>query len=322
MKNILIFKTDKLGDLLNVSPILSNIKLNYPDSNITLICSNDNNYLAKYYKKDLKIIVYKFPLIFFLIKNLKLFKEKFDLILQLDGKNHSYFLSSILRAKKKACIKYIKKKIFFKIPFLVNRPNFIFINFFHFYEVSLEDYDLKDNQKYHYLTLYLNLLKKINIKVVSKDHYLPFVNPKNVSNFQEKYFLFHIDKRWETFENSIKNKLKDKIFALSKKNSIVITSDISGNHIFDFIKSELNNLTNIQIIEKPNLDNLIALIYFSTTCVSSHSGLIVHSGAAFKKNIIDIVSPIINNELDRWVPFNINYKRFDINNFIDKDFLI
>ena len=117
MKNILIFKTDKLGDLLNVSPILSNIKLNFPDSNITLICSNDNNYLAKYYKKDLKIIVYKFPLIFFLIKNLKLFKEKFDLILQLDGKNHSYFLSSILRAKKKACIKYIKKKNIFQNTF-------------------------------------------------------------------------------------------------------------------------------------------------------------------------------------------------------------
>ena len=322
MKNILIFKTDRLGDLLNISPVISNIKSNYPDSNITLICSKNNNYLAKYYKNDLKIIVYRYPLIFFLIQNFKLLKNKFDIILQLDGKNHSYFLSSILRADKKACIKFIKKKKFFKIPILISRPNFIIRTFFHFHEVSYEDYSLNNNHKYHYLSLYLNLIKKMNINIISKDHYLPFVNPKNVSNFKEGYFLFHIDKRWEAFEINVKNKLKDKILSLSKKNCVVITSDFGGNHIFDFINNELNNLTNIQIIEKPNLDNLISLIYFSKTCISSHSGLIVHAGSAFKKNIIDLVSPDINNELDRWIPFNINYNRFDINNFNDANFII
>ena len=40
MKNFLIFKTDRLGDLINISPIISNIKLHYPSSEITLICSN------------------------------------------------------------------------------------------------------------------------------------------------------------------------------------------------------------------------------------------------------------------------------------------
>ena len=39
-----------------------------------------------------------------------------------------------------------------------------------------------------------------------------------------------------------------------------------------------------------------------------------------KKNIIDLVSPNINDELDRWIPFNINYKRFDINNFDNNEF--
>ena len=31
--------------------------------------------------------------------------------------------------------------------------------------------------------------------------------------------------------------------------------------------------------------------------------------------IIDLVPETINNELDRWIPYNINYQRFNINNF-------
>ena len=38
--------------------------------------------------------------------------------------------------------------------------------------------------------------------------------------------------------------------------------------------------------------------------------------------ILKIVSKDIFNELDRWIPFNINYNRFDINNFNDANFII
>ena len=79
MKNILIFKTDRLGDLLNISPIISNIKLHYPSSEITLICSKYNYSLAKYYEKDLNLIIYNKPLIFFLVKNFqKLINKKYE----------------------------------------------------------------------------------------------------------------------------------------------------------------------------------------------------------------------------------------------------
>ena len=120
MKKILIFKTDRLGDLLNISPIINNLKLNYPSSSITLICSRYNKSIAKYYHNDVKIIVFEKPLIFFLIKNIKFFiLNKFDFIFQLDGKNHSYFSSILIRAKKKVCVKFIKsKKILSKIIFI------------------------------------------------------------------------------------------------------------------------------------------------------------------------------------------------------------
>ena len=320
MKNILIFKTDRLGDLLNISAVIYNLKLNFPNCKITLVCSNYNKSIAMYYENDLSIIIYNKPLIFFLFKNyINLNKKKFDLILQLDGKNHSYLSSVFLNSKTKVCIKFIKNKKFLNISYSLGRPNFLINKFFHINEISYENYNLKNNHKYHYLNLYLNLLKKLNIKIISKEHYLPFKNPINPSKFKKDYYLFHVDKRWEMFDPITKNKLKKKILFMAKNYKIVFTSDLGGNNIFHFLKEELKNIPNLQFIENPDLHKILSLIFYSSTCISSHSGLIVHAGAAFKKNIIDIVSPSINNELDRWIPFNINYKRFDINNFYNFD---
>ena len=292
MKNILIFKTDRLGDLLNISPIISNIKLHYPSSEITLICSKYNSSLARYYENDLNLIIYKKPLLFFLIKNFqKLITKKYDAILQLDGKNHSYLISSFVRSKNKLCVKYIKNKKIFGYFFEVKRPNF-----------------------------FLNLLDKINIKIFSKNHNLPFKNPSNITKFNKNYILLHLDTRWNEFSNEVISSLIKKINYISRDNNLVISSNVGGNDIFENIKYEFSNYNNIEIIEGPNLKNTLNLIYFSSTCISSHSGLIVHSAAAFNKKVIDIVSPKIFNELDRWIPFNINYKRFDINNFINFDF--
>ena len=321
MKKILIFKTDRLGDFLNISPVISNLKLNNPSCEITVVCSSYNKPIVKYYHDDLNYIVYRKSLIAFILKNFYfIFLNKYDLILQLDGKNHSYLLSTIIRSTKKACINYIKYKKFFGLSFKINRPNFFIKSFFNFIEISYENYKHTDNKKFHYLGLYLSLLYKLNIKIKSKNHYLPF-NPKSQTIFlNEKYLLFHLDKRWELFPLIVRENLKKKLISLSNNSKIVITSNIGSNNFFDYIKKELINIKNIQFFDEPNLHNILSLVYFCDTCISSHSGLIVHSGAAFNKNIIDLVSPNINDELDRWIPFNINYKRFDINNFDSNEF--
>ena len=70
MKNILIFKTDRIGDLLNISSVIYNLKQNFPECKITLICSNYNKSIASYYEKYLNIIIYDKPLIIFLLSSL------------------------------------------------------------------------------------------------------------------------------------------------------------------------------------------------------------------------------------------------------------
>ena len=92
------------------------------------------------------------------------------------------------------------------------------------------------------------------------------------------------------------------------------------NNFYNFIKKKLLNSSNIEFYDEPTLNSIISLVYFSETCISSHSGLIVHTAAAFNKKIIDIVHDEIFNELDRWVPFDTNYKRYNVQNFLDESF--
>ena len=322
MKNILIFKTDKLGDLLNISPIINNIKINYPNCSITLVCSNYNYSIARYYSKDLKnIVVSSDSIITFLIKNFKsLFLTKYDVLFQLDGKNRSYLSSIFITANKKLCIKFHKKKRIFKKLFTIVRPN-IFINlFFDFTENSFEDYNLPNNKNYHYLSLYLKLLSNVNIKVIDKKHYFPLDNILDIHKSSKDYFYIHIDQRWDKFNSTIFDNFYEKISLLSVQNKIIISSNLGGNIFFNSLKKNLQNNINIDFYIGPELNQIISLIYYSKVCISSHSGLIVHAAAAFNKYIIDIVPKNIFNELDRWIPFEVKYKRFDINNFQDFDF--
>ena len=58
MRRILIFKTDRVGDLINITPVINNIKLNYKDCDIDLICSEYNSQIAKYLSDHFIISIY------------------------------------------------------------------------------------------------------------------------------------------------------------------------------------------------------------------------------------------------------------------------
>ena len=322
MKKILIFKTDRIGDLVNISPVLNNLNKNFPNCEISLVCSKYNSSLAKYYDFLFKVFILEKSFILFLLKNYKFFfLNKYDLILQLDGKNHSYLSSSFIRSKKKAGIKFIKKKTFFGLSFLISRPNFFISIFFDFLQNCIEDYNVKENKSYHYLSLYFKILENLDINIISKDHFLPF-NTKNhnLYNFPNSYYLFHIDERWSFFDENVYINLEKKIENLSKFEDIVISSNLNGNNFFNRLYIKFKSTNKIHFKNDASVDDLIYIIFRSHTVISSHTGFIVHVGAAFKKKIIDIVPSKKFNELDRWIPFNSNYLRLDLNNFLNVKF--
>jgi ADP-heptose:LPS heptosyltransferase len=320
MKRILIFKTDRIGDLVNISPVFANLLKNFPNSEIFLVCSKYNSSVAKYYTFLSKIFIFDTNFIFFLLKNFKyFFFKKFDIILQLDGKNHSYLSSIFINSKKKSCIKFIKVKNLFGKKINVCRPGAIISSFFNIVENCIEDYTIKNNKNYHYLTLYLKLLENLEINIHTNEHFLPYT-PKTSTNFPNPYFHFHIDDRWCFFDKKIYYNLEKKIDNLSKNNRIFVTSNFNGNNFFNDLYEKFKNNTNIYFKNNATVDDLIDIIYKSHTVISSHTGFIVHVAAAFKKKIIDIVPDNIFNELERWIPFGVNYSRYSLNNFLNAKF--
>ena len=104
-KKILIFRTDKIGDLLLSLPLIYTLKDIYKDSDLYLVGSLNNFNFAK----EMTIFdeVYNFPLkgIFKKIRFFfKLSKLKYDIILVLDGKNRSIFSTVFLHSYLKISI--------------------------------------------------------------------------------------------------------------------------------------------------------------------------------------------------------------------------
>jgi len=314
MKKILVFKSDRLGDLINLSSVIYNLKKNFPSSEITIVCSEYNSRIAKYYPDLQNIIIFDKSFFKFSLKHFKkLYLTKYDLLLQLDGKKSSYFCSAIVNSNIKAGLIFIKNKKILNNLSIVKRPNFLISKLFSYLEPCIEDYQITNNKDYHYLNLYLNILKKINLTIYSKSHYLPY-NETNNQKFRN-YLHIHIDERWKKFDNIFYVNFVDKINNLSNTSKIIITSNFNGNEFYFNIMDKFKSYDNFLFKDKVSIKDLLNIIFYSQTVLSSHSGFIVHAAAAFQKNIIDLVPENINNELDRWVPYNISYKRFNNEDF-------
>ena len=313
MKKILVFKSDRIGDLINISSVIYNLKKNFPSSEITMVCSTYNSSIAKYYPDLQNIIIFDKSFFKFSLKYFKkLYLTKYDLLLQLDGKKSSYFCSSIVNSNIKAGLIFVKNKMILNNLSIVKRPNFLISKFFTYLEPCIEDYQISNNKNYHYLNLYLNILKRINLKIYSKNHYLPY-NEINNQKFKN-YLHIHIDEKWKKFDNIFYVNFVDKINNLSNTNKIIITSNFNGNKFYFNIMDKFKSNDNFLFKDKVSIEDLLNIVFYSQTVLSSHSGFIVHAAAAFQKNIIDLVPENINNELDRWVPYNISYKRFNNEN--------
>ena len=112
--NILIFRTDKIGDLLTTCPTIVTIKKYLKNSEITLISSKKNHA----YAKSLNIFdkVYKFPNdnLFNKIKFIyKLAKKKFDYVFIYDTKDRSLISSIFISSKYKFAATSNKKFNYF-----------------------------------------------------------------------------------------------------------------------------------------------------------------------------------------------------------------
>ncbi len=295
MKKFLIFRTDRVGDFILSCILIKSIKRSKPDSEITVICSEQNYHYVKNYS---------------LIDNAKLYPKEFskkisffysminnnyDCILSLDGKKRSILGCVISKAKIKilSVTKKIYKKIFFNL-----KENVLFIKDF---ESRIEEFKF--------------ILKKINIDYSDKDLDI-FDNEKVNSNLniineiQNKSFnQLHLDEKWITEAYKGKRKPRNftpinastdqmydfiKEFVTKSKKDLVISAGAETNNLIHGVKEKFNKDSffsfsgkKIIILDNISFTDLILIIKKANLIIACH-GSPVHIASSFNTKIIDI----------------------------------
>ena len=336
---ILIFRTDRIGDLINTSSFFKSIKDYYKDSEVTLVCSKYNSIVASRYPFIDKILIYEKSLS--PIKKLKFFINVFlniyDLTIALDGKKMSYLVSSLTISKFKYAVCFKKQKKILNFYYNTFRPSkFTLKLFFTNYIICDENYNNKSvNLEFnnHYLTMYYYLLKKNNISLNPSNHiYLHDVYFESCyknflkKNITKNFLLIHIDEKWDKLNLNLKW-FNDLLIKISDKYQILISSGINNSNLFNTLKSNYkcfqyanNSLNsnskhdeneNIILLDKLNLSLIAYFIEGCSLFISSHSGATFHISSALEKPTFDFVMKNIDLELNRWIPLNMKnkYKR-------------
>jgi len=340
---ILIFKSDKVGDLIHFSPCINIIKENIQNPHITLVCSNYNYQVAKNYKSIDKFIILDNNKFFkTLLNNFKtFFLTKYLYLFQFDGKSNSYRISYFVNASIKSTICFVKIKKILGKNFKITRPSIFFLKIFFKKYLFRDENNNKDTKKLtgSYQKLYFDILEDLDFKIKSKQNIFTLDKSyeKEFDNIYEnkikkKYFLFHIDERWDTFNKEIYEKISILIDKICKKNMLIITTGVKDFVYLNLLEKKYktfnyNNNNFLNIESDLNLDAIILknmplnlLAYFiknSEKNFSAHSGPIVHIGAAFGVDTIDIIKKNKNDELNRWIPIISNYTKINFEDIKD-----
>ena len=295
MKKFLIFRTDRVGDFILSCILIKSIKRNKPDSEITVICSEQNYEYVKNYS---------------LVDNAKLYPKRFfekitffysiinndyDCVLSLDGKKRSIFGCTISKAKLKimTVTKKIYKKIFFNL-----KENVLFVKDF---KSRIEEFQF--------------ILKKIDIDYSDIDLDI-FENEKIKSTLNiineipnKSFNQLHLDEKWITESyrggRSSRNfkpinasivQMCDfiKEFVTRSKKDLVISAGAERNNLIDGVKEKFNkngifslNGKKIIVLDNISFVDLKLIIKKASLIIACH-GSPAHIASSFNTKIIDI----------------------------------
>ena len=101
MNSILLFRTDRVGDFLLSLSLIKIIKINYPNSKISVVASERNHQYISSFEEVNDVIILKNNFFSKVSLILQLRSKRFDAVIVHDGKNRSRFISYFLNYKKK-----------------------------------------------------------------------------------------------------------------------------------------------------------------------------------------------------------------------------
>lgn len=296
MKNVLIFRTDRIGDFLISTPIFSSLKRKFINCKIDIVCSNLNYDYVKSFNFFNNVFLY--PNNFYKKLSFYLSLNDYDHILVLDGKKRSIYNSIFKRSKTKTLFtpSFSIKKIF---KFFFNNVYFI-------------DYNIPK------IDLIKNFLSNIECEYKSIDlnFLLQYENSKylNYKKLDSEYIILNLDEKW-IYKNYIKTyKNIEPTFTqfvhflsiLSKNNNVIIVNGLFENPLLEKLKvsNYINDNTNLVIKDKINIFELQFLIKHCNCLISCH-GAPSHIASNYNIKVIDIVD---NSEIKFFSSYNHHFK--------------
>jgi len=293
-KNLLVVRTDRIGDVILSLPLAEIVKRKYPGCKVS--------FLVRAYTSTL---VKDNPF----IDHVLLLKEKNNKILIKEN------ISAVRQKKFDACIIVYPTFLLALIIFLSGIKNRIGTGYrWYSFFFNSKIFEHRKHAKKHELEYNVGLLKQIGIS-------------ENVSPGNVKFNL----KVYEEEKDFIKNLLKENNVSL--KNKLVIIHPGSGGSSIDLPSEKMIELTegiseieNLQIIitgnnsevelcgkfvvnnsvknfaGKLNLSQLNALISFADLFISNSTGPI-HIATALGKYVIGFYPKILSCSVERWGPY-------------------
>ena len=255
MKNILIFRTDRIG---------SNLNFNYVKS------FNIFNNVFLFPRNFLEKIKFFFSL------------KKYDKILVLDGKKRSIYMSLFKRANK---------KILFTPSIFIKKFFFLFFDKSYLIDYKIPKIDLIVNclneLNCNFIDEDLNFLKKHENKnsLTDKNYYSNYI----IFNFDEKWLSEKYIKSYINIEPTL-DELIVFLNIISVKRKIIITNGFIKNHLIEklqYLKNK-NYLNDVIIKDKIDIYELQSLIRNSDFFISCHGGP-THMASSYSIKLIDII---------------------------------
>jgi len=292
-KNILIVRTDRIGDLILTLPLAGLIKKQYPDSKVSFLVREYTKNLVSHHPYIDEVLVLK----------------------EVDGNVSLFDNINLIKQKKfDYCIVVYPRFRISLIVFLSGIKNRIGTGYrWYSFLFNRKVFEHRKNAERHELEYNVNLLEKLGIKNtiaennISYDLRVDEISLQNVIKIliDEKYdlqkpiIIVHPGSGGSSMDLPI-DKFADLVNKIDNDNhQIILTGSKNEIDLCEKIKSskKVKNLAG-----RFNLDELTALISKSSIFISNSTGPI-HIAAALGKYTVGFYPKIVSCSKERWGPY-------------------
>lgn len=293
-KNILIVRTDNIGDAVLTLPLINNIRDAFPNSKITILAKNYTREIYENVESVDKVIEYnsKMNLVNFIKLAVNIKKENFELAFLVYPRFLTALILFLAGIKKRVGSAYRWYSFLLNEKIYEHRKNSIKHEVE--YNLSLLDKVYKQNNN------------KINFGLKTSNFEKQKINKLLKSKKIGKFIIIHPTSRGSSKMWSINN---FKLLAEKIINELKINIIITGTKKEEFfLKSNFKN-NKIEILTDLKLMELAALIEKANCFISNSTGPL-HIASVLGTRIVSFFSPLKNTSPTRWGPITKRKKIF------------